>query len=239
LNRQVGKTGPCVGSQRPSLVTLIFLIFYIRNKRTCIIYFVTDVSGLSWSPLFSFSFSTPMTFTLGLEHGSRRVLFPRMLASLNLRSSQARCTLANTMHTSIRSNGPTPTGFQIHESLLMSRVSGSTPSPSSRVSQAAGFTVLRNVYSVNGTLYLVTERRDSLPNIKYILSTYADIPGGKTLADLPTQSHIRVIDPNAAIQLFGFSARELRGTTWLCNDPIECGSSCLYTRAIPHQLLRH
>jgi len=141
----------------------------------------------------------------------------------------------------------------------MSQVSGNIPSAPCQVSltQAlyipyhpnpntktlnpyhTGFTILRNVYSLNGTLFLVTEGKRSLPNLKYIISAYAEVLGGKTLADLPTQEHIRIIDHNAAIRLFGFSARELRGTTWFCNDPIACGPPCIYARATTDQHIRH
>jgi hypothetical protein len=55
-----------------------------------------------------------------------------------------------------------------------------------------------------------------------MLSAYAEVSDGKTTVDMPTQAHIRVIDHKTAIRLFGLSARELRGSTWLCNDPIAC-----------------
>ncbi|KIM31344.1 hypothetical protein M408DRAFT_21397 [Serendipita vermifera MAFF 305830] len=83
-----------------------------------------------------------------------------------------------------------------------------------------GFTVLQNVYTLNGTLFLVTEHRKRLPSLKYMLSAYADVQGGQTLVDLPTHGHIRAIDHQTARQLFGLSARELRGSTWLSNDPL-------------------
>lgn len=85
-----------------------------------------------------------------------------------------------------------------------------------------GFTVLQNVYMLNGTLFLVTEHKTRLPTLKYMLSAYVDMPGGKTLVDVPTQGHIRAIDHQTALRIFGLSARELRGSTWLSNGPLAC-----------------
>ncbi|PVG02453.1 hypothetical protein CPB86DRAFT_864798 [Serendipita vermifera] len=83
-----------------------------------------------------------------------------------------------------------------------------------------GYTVLQNVFALNGTLVLVSERKHALPSLQYIISAWAEIPGGKTLIGIPGEGQIRVVNRQIALRLFGLSAREIRGTTWMYNNPI-------------------
>jgi hypothetical protein len=87
-----------------------------------------------------------------------------------------------------------------------------------------GFTVLDNVYSVNGTIFLVNDQKNRIPHLENVLSAWAEVPGGQVLYGLPTDNHIRLVTRMGGTRIFGHSARELRGTTWIYNNPMACTS---------------
>ncbi|CAG7850573.1 SubName: Full=Uncharacterized protein {ECO:0000313/EMBL:CCA69889.1} [Serendipita indica DSM 11827] len=96
-----------------------------------------------------------------------------------------------------------------------------------------GFTMLQNVYSINGTLILVSDNGSSLPIPKHVISAWAKVPERRIyLAEEPTHHRIRVVDRATAIRLLGLSARRLHGTTWLFNEPLAYADDSAVLKAL-------
>ncbi|KAG9312000.1 hypothetical protein JVU11DRAFT_7272 [Chiua virens] len=89
------------------------------------------------------------------------------------------------------------------------------------VSHVPGWTIFDNLYLLNGTVFVVTDDPESIPDHKTITSTGVDVANGPAAvaARLPTDREFRVISPDEAQELFGSSADIIDGTTWLVNDP--------------------
>ncbi|KAG8826339.1 hypothetical protein FRC19_009122 [Serendipita sp. 401] len=137
-----------------------------------------------------------------------------------------------------RSTGLNSQGRSAHRHSF--KWTNATDIPETRVyAHLPGFTVLANVFCINGTLLLVSDRRDSFPDLKYILSSWKEV-SGKTFVKEPTEDHIRVIDRKTALQILGISARVLRGTTWLLNDPTAYADESFSLRALrTHYMQEH
>ena len=78
-----------------------------------------------------------------------------------------------------------------------------------------GWTIFDRLYLRNGTLYVVTDEPDTIPNLLYIISSGAfitsdpkDIP-----SRAPTDQNMRVISTAEARQLFGAEADRLDGVS--------------------------
>ncbi|KAI0298522.1 hypothetical protein BC826DRAFT_104230 [Russula brevipes] len=101
-----------------------------------------------------------------------------------------------------------------------------TPSPSPNlehelphtelVSHAPGWTVFRNLYMADGTLFIVTSNPDSFPDIKLITST--GLPAENTpesIAErMPTSRDMSIISPEEARQLWGQDQSPTASTTY-------------------------
>ena len=80
---------------------------------------------------------------------------------------------------------------------------------------AAGWTLLDKMYVLNGTVYIVTDQPDIVPDRKFITSTGADIGNSReeVQARLPTDRDMRIISPEEAKKLFGTGANRVEGLT--------------------------
>lgn len=98
--------------------------------------------------------------------------------------------------------------------------SGSVPQ-TKIISHVPGWTLLDKMYVLNGTVYIVTDQPDIVPDRKFITSTGADIGNSReeVQARLPTDRDMRIISPEEAKKLFGTGANRVEGLTWLANDP--------------------
>ena len=90
-----------------------------------------------------------------------------------------------------------------------------SPSPIRLTSDVAGWTIFDNLYILNGIIYVVTDDRDSMPDVSSILSKGIRIEPGRDaeLARLPTDEHIRIISTGDARRLFGTGATIIDGVT--------------------------
>ncbi|KAG8832655.1 hypothetical protein FRC17_000922 [Serendipita sp. 399] len=115
-----------------------------------------------------------------------------------------------------------------------------TSIPETRVyAHLPGFSVLTNVFAINGTLLLVSDHQTSFPNLKYILSSWKEL-NSKTFVKEPTDEDIRVADRKTAMRILGISARVLRNTTWLFNDPLAYTDESFAFRALrAHYMQEH
>ncbi|KAG8898285.1 hypothetical protein FRB99_007545 [Tulasnella sp. 403] len=89
------------------------------------------------------------------------------------------------------------------------------------VQHTQGFNILDNLYSLNGTMYIVTDKPKSIPPLRLITSSaYPVFNGEEEVAKRePTSKDMRVISPKDARKLFGSSAGRVEGVTFLSNDP--------------------
>jgi hypothetical protein len=89
------------------------------------------------------------------------------------------------------------------------------------VSHAPGWTIFDNLFLLNGTVFVVTDDTEFVPDRNTITSTGVNIKNGAEAiaARLPTDREFRVITPDEAQELFGTSADLVDGTTWIVNDP--------------------
>ena len=78
-----------------------------------------------------------------------------------------------------------------------------------------GFTVMDNLYSLNRTIYAVTDNPKSFPDIRYIISSgYAVFNGEEEVAKRePTSEHMQIISTKQARKLFGEGASRVEGVT--------------------------
>ena len=79
----------------------------------------------------------------------------------------------------------------------------------------AGWTLLDKMYVLNGTVYIVTDQPDIVPDRKFITSTGVDIGNSReeVQARLPTDRDMRIISPEEAKKLFGTGANRVEGLT--------------------------
>lgn len=97
---------------------------------------------------------------------------------------------------------------------------GSVP-PTRILRQAAGWNVLDNLYTLNGTMYIVTDEPETFPERRMMVgSGYIVLNGADEVAKRePTDKDMRIVSTNEARQLFGTFANRLDGVTFLNNDP--------------------
>jgi hypothetical protein len=73
------------------------------------------------------------------------------------------------------------------------------------VSHAPGWTIFRNLYMADGTLFILTSKPESFPDIKFMTSTglpARDTP--ESIAErMPTSRDMSVIDPEEARRRWG------------------------------------
>ncbi|KAG8967071.1 hypothetical protein FRC05_002285 [Tulasnella sp. 425] len=81
------------------------------------------------------------------------------------------------------------------------------------VGHAPGFTILDNVYFLNGTLYIVRSdtKPGSFPEPRMMISNAGNLT-------LSIEDNMRIISEREALRLFGTQASRIEGTTFLCND---------------------
>ncbi|KAF9256391.1 hypothetical protein L218DRAFT_217394 [Marasmius fiardii PR-910] len=80
-----------------------------------------------------------------------------------------------------------------------------------------GFTIFDNLYLRNGTLFIVTDKRDSFPQLPHILSKPERMEPGAFLS--PTEKEIQIIHPGDAQFILGGPVFHLDGFTVLLYDP--------------------
>ncbi|KAH8113857.1 hypothetical protein DFH11DRAFT_1878110 [Phellopilus nigrolimitatus] len=81
------------------------------------------------------------------------------------------------------------------------------------IAHVPGFTVLDNVLLVNGTLHLVSDHASiAFPRPEAILSTGLDSPY------LPVLQNVRFLTRQKALQVLGYSAQRIAGTSLICFD---------------------
>ncbi|KAI3615660.1 hypothetical protein WG66_011909 [Moniliophthora roreri] len=80
-----------------------------------------------------------------------------------------------------------------------------------------GYTVFDQLYMRNGTLYIVTDKPETFPEIKKILSIPGKALHGVNLT--PTEKEMVVIDPSRAKELLGSRFIRLKDLTVLLYDP--------------------
>lgn len=86
---------------------------------------------------------------------------------------------------------------------------------------APGWTIFDNMYLFNGTWYLVTDHPSTIPLLRMMVSTGAEIWNDEDSIRRrePTEKDMRIIFPSEARRLWGDSASRVSGVTLLVNDP--------------------
>jgi hypothetical protein len=71
------------------------------------------------------------------------------------------------------------------------------------------------LYFLNGTLYVVSDEPESIPNRRMMISTAADIENGPIgeAKRVPTDKEMRIVSTRTAKSLFGVGAERLDGVT--------------------------
>ncbi|KAF8448686.1 hypothetical protein L210DRAFT_3388753 [Boletus edulis BED1] len=89
------------------------------------------------------------------------------------------------------------------------------------VSHVPGWTIFDNLFLLNGTVFVVSDDPESVPERDTITSTGMEVQNGAeaVAARLPTDRELRVVTTDEAQELFGTSALLIDGTTWILNDP--------------------
>ncbi|EMD31948.1 hypothetical protein CERSUDRAFT_119278 [Gelatoporia subvermispora B] len=84
-----------------------------------------------------------------------------------------------------------------------------------------GWTIFDRLYILNGTVYVVTDSPDSIPERSRMISTAVQIKNGPVAeaARIPGDKEMQIISTNDALKLFGMEADRLDGVTWFANDP--------------------
>ncbi|CCM05354.1 uncharacterized protein FIBRA_07568 [Fibroporia radiculosa] len=84
-----------------------------------------------------------------------------------------------------------------------------------------GWTIFDRLYLLNGTLYVVTDHPQSIPDRSHMISNAIFIEDGPYYPEkhAPSDQEMRIIDTNEARRLFGLSAERLDGVSWLAYDP--------------------
>ncbi|KZT66543.1 hypothetical protein DAEQUDRAFT_730102 [Daedalea quercina L-15889] len=89
------------------------------------------------------------------------------------------------------------------------------------VAHAPGWTIFDRLYVLNGTVYIVSDEPDTIPDRRRITSTSVFIENGPIAeaGRIPTDKDMRVVSTEEAKRLFGTDAARLDGVTWYANDP--------------------
>ncbi|KZP22516.1 hypothetical protein FIBSPDRAFT_1043561 [Athelia psychrophila] len=88
------------------------------------------------------------------------------------------------------------------------------------VAHVPGWTIIDKLYLLNGTLYIVTDKPDSIPDRNLITSTGINIENGAEAweARHPTDKEMRIVTPQEAKAIFGPDAQIIDGVSWLTTD---------------------
>lgn len=78
-----------------------------------------------------------------------------------------------------------------------------------------GWTIFDRLYMLNGTLYVVSDEPETIPELKRIISTAIFIENGPVAQAnrIPTDKDMRIITTAEAKRLFGVDAARLDGVT--------------------------
>ncbi|KAI6163429.1 hypothetical protein EDD17DRAFT_496283 [Pisolithus thermaeus] len=89
------------------------------------------------------------------------------------------------------------------------------------VLHAPGWTIFDNLYVMNGTVFVVTDKPETIPPRKLLTSTGIEIKNGPVMeaARVPTDREMRIISVAEARELFGSGASLVDGVTWIVDDP--------------------
>ncbi|KAK0449277.1 hypothetical protein EV421DRAFT_2032523 [Armillaria borealis] len=89
------------------------------------------------------------------------------------------------------------------------------------VSHVPGWTIFDKLYLYKGTLYVVCDDPQNIPDVSKFYSKGLRIYNGKEAEDsrLPTNEDIQIISSKEAKALFGTVAQVINGVTFLINDP--------------------
>lgn len=79
----------------------------------------------------------------------------------------------------------------------------------------AGWTIFDKLYILNGTVYVVSDHQDNVPDIETIISRGIFVEPGKEAEDnrLPTSDDIQIISSAQAHKLFGRGAHIIDGVS--------------------------
>jgi hypothetical protein len=110
---------------------------------------------------------------------------------------------------SISTNTP-----KIYETQLSWGKSGRV-SPTVIVAHVPGWTIFDKLYFLNGTLYVVSDDPESIPDRRTMISTAVQIENGPIgeAKRVPTDKEMRIISTATAKELFGVGAERLDGVT--------------------------
>jgi len=89
------------------------------------------------------------------------------------------------------------------------------------VAHVPGWTILDKMYFLNGTIYIVTDQPDEMPDRSHMISTAVNIANGPAAEAqrIPGDKEMRIISTAEAARLFGADAERIDGVTWYANDP--------------------
>ncbi|KAG8968934.1 hypothetical protein FRC03_005479 [Tulasnella sp. 419] len=92
------------------------------------------------------------------------------------------------------------------------------------VHHAPGFTLFDNLLVFNGTVYIVSDDQQTIPQIRLMTSTgYILVNDPVEIAKRePTSKDMQVISSQEAAKLFGRKVVAVEGVTFLVNDPSQC-----------------
>ncbi|KAL4071258.1 hypothetical protein V8B97DRAFT_1871259 [Scleroderma yunnanense] len=84
-----------------------------------------------------------------------------------------------------------------------------------------GWTIFDNLYIMNGTVFVVTDRPETIPSREKLISTGIELKNDpvSVAARLPTNHEMRIISLEEGRELFGDTATLVDGVTWIVNDP--------------------
>lgn len=84
-----------------------------------------------------------------------------------------------------------------------------------------GWSILDRLYLHKGTLYIVSDQPENMPETRYIISRGVYIRNGKAAekSRLPTGVEIQVVSTQRAKEVLGVEAHLIGGNTFLVNDP--------------------
>ncbi|KIO30046.1 hypothetical protein M407DRAFT_69757, partial [Tulasnella calospora MUT 4182] len=83
-----------------------------------------------------------------------------------------------------------------------------------------GFTVLDNLYALNGTMYIVSDKPSLFPEVRMMTSSGAKIESGPDTEGRlePTDKDLRIIPVKQAKELFGQQAGSVNGVSFMNSD---------------------
>lgn len=89
------------------------------------------------------------------------------------------------------------------------------------VQHTEGFTILDNIYSHNGTLYIISDSPKSFPTLRTMISSGYQVFNGEEEVKKrePTDQDMQIITVKQAEKKFGKLAHRLEGTTFMSTDP--------------------